>query len=88
MDTGMKPVEEKEVVGELNLLSNQLVTLDEVVAQLLASIEPVLTSRTPSVSSETPIQELCPLASQVREYRFSVERIRDRVQDTYRRVQI
>lgn len=89
MNTGMKSVvEEKEVVEELNILSNQLTTLADVVGQLLASIEPVLVSGTPSVSSETPIQELCPLASQVREYRFNVEGIRDRVQDAYNRVQI
>ena len=79
---------EKEVVEELSLLSYRLAVLADVVGLLLVSIEPVLESGTPSVSTETPIEQLCPLASEVREYRFNVEGIRDRVQDAYDRVQI
>lgn len=80
--------EEKEVVEELSILSNQLATLADVVGLLLVSIEPVLESGTPSASGEAPIKQLCPLASEVREYRFNVESIRGRVQDAYNRVQI
>ena len=81
--------EEKEIREELGILANQLGELDQAIETLMVNIAPLLLQNmVEGESTGAAIKSLCPLAEELREYRFRVESVTGRVSSANQRIQI
>src|SRR3990167_9126800 len=79
---------ETQVEQEMNLLSKNVEETKELVMALYNRLIPIMRKPNEGENIETPIQELTPLAQEIRNNRFGVENVKGTIQDILDRLEL
>ena len=88
MDGEVKSEREKEVQEEVRELDNSVAALNQLVEDLGPALSVVLSASSPTVSTDEPEKEICPLANEIRSIRYRILTIQVSVRDKLQRLEI